>query len=61
VSLRDICADVILASQNIVDDVDHCLQAKTYLHLTEIEFGDGNAVILKVGQCYSLSFISARL
>jgi hypothetical protein len=65
VSLRDICLNVILASQNMVDDVDHCLQAKTSLHLTEIEFGDGNAVILKVEQnshkqCYCLSFISAR-
>src|ERR1700751_5053804 len=52
--------------RNIVDDVDHCLQAKTSLQLTEIEFGDGNAVILKVEQnthkqCYVLSFISARL
>jgi hypothetical protein len=28
VSLRDICANVNLAAQNIVDDVDHCLQAK---------------------------------
>jgi N-[(2S)-2-amino-2-carboxyethyl]-L-glutamate dehydrogenase len=39
-SLRDICVNVILASQNIVDDVDHCLKAKTSLHLTEIAMGN---------------------
>jgi N-[(2S)-2-amino-2-carboxyethyl]-L-glutamate dehydrogenase len=48
-SLRDISANVILASQNIVDDVDHCMQAKTSLHLTEMatgnrEFVSGNLV-----------------
>ena len=43
-SLRDICVNVILASQNIVDDVDHCLKAKTSLHLTEIETGNRNFV-----------------
>src|SRR6516162_7016440 len=35
-SLRDICANVILTSQNIVDDVDHCLKAKPSLHLTQM-------------------------
>ena len=43
-SLRDICVNVILASQNIVDDVDHCLKAKTSLHLTEMETGNRNFV-----------------
>jgi 2,3-diaminopropionate biosynthesis protein SbnB len=39
-SLRDICVNVILASQNIVDDVDHCLTARTSLHLAEMETGN---------------------
>jgi ornithine cyclodeaminase len=43
-SLRDIGVNVILASQNIVDDVDHCMKANTSLHLTEIETGSRNFV-----------------
>jgi len=43
-SLRDICVNVILASQNIVDDVEHCMKAKTSLHLTEMETGNRNFV-----------------
>jgi len=39
-SLRDICPDVILVCQNIVDDVDHCLKARTSVHLAEM--GTGN-------------------
>jgi len=39
-SLRDICPNVVLASQNIVDDVEHCLKAKTSVHLAEIETGN---------------------
>lgn len=39
-SLRDMCPNVILASQNIVDDVEHCLKARTSVHLAEIETGN---------------------
>lgn len=39
-SLRDLGVNVILASQNIVDDVDHCLKANTSPHLTEIATGN---------------------
>jgi ornithine cyclodeaminase len=38
-SLRDISVNVILASQNIVDDVEHCLKANTSLHLAETARG----------------------
>jgi 2,3-diaminopropionate biosynthesis protein SbnB len=43
-SLRDICINVILASQNIVDDVDHCLKANTSLHLSEMATGNRDFV-----------------
>ena len=43
-SLRDICVNVIFASQNIVDDVEHCLKARTSLHLAEIATGNRDFV-----------------
>jgi len=43
-SLRDLAVNVILASQNVVDDVEHCLKASTSLHLTETATGNRDFV-----------------
>ncbi|MFI5978843.1 2,3-diaminopropionate biosynthesis protein SbnB [Streptomyces sp. NPDC051452] len=40
VSLRDLAPEVLLASANFVDDIEHCLKADTSPHLVEQRTGD---------------------
>ncbi|MFH8572685.1 2,3-diaminopropionate biosynthesis protein SbnB [Streptomyces sp. NPDC017993] len=42
VSLRDLAPEILLASTNIVDDIEHCLRASTSPHLTEQATGNRN-------------------
>ncbi len=49
-SLRDLSPKIILASNNVVDDVGHCLKAATSLHLTEQEIGNREFVTGTIDQ-----------
>ncbi|HEY0697350.1 MAG TPA: 2,3-diaminopropionate biosynthesis protein SbnB [Micromonospora sp.] len=44
VSLRDLAPEIILASTNILDDVEHCLKANTSPHLAEQATGNRDFV-----------------
>src|SRR6266446_2468268 len=44
VSLRDLAPEILLRSQNVVDDVEHVMKANTSLHLAEQKTGNRNFV-----------------
>ncbi len=44
VSLRDLSPEIILASTNVLDDVEHCLKAGTSPHLAEQRTGNRDFV-----------------
>jgi ornithine cyclodeaminase len=44
VSLRDLALEILLASTNVVDDVEHCLKANTSPHLVEQRTGNRDFV-----------------
>ncbi len=55
VSLRDLAPEILLASTNVLDDVEHCLKAGTSAHLAEQlsgsrDFVDGTLAEVMAGQ-----------
>lgn len=61
ISLRDLSTDIILNSDNFVDDVDHCLKANTSLHLAEIETGSRSFVTGTLPDVLNGSVVSDRI
>jgi 2,3-diaminopropionate biosynthesis protein SbnB len=49
VSLRDLAPEILLASTNIVDDVEHCLKANTSPHLAEQLTGNRDFLLGTLG------------
>jgi 2,3-diaminopropionate biosynthesis protein SbnB len=50
VSLRDLAPEILLASNNVVDDVGHCLTARTSPHLAAELSGSSDFIAGTIGQ-----------
>jgi 2,3-diaminopropionate biosynthesis protein SbnB len=50
ISLRDLAPEILIASNNIVDDITHVLDANTSPHLTQQKYGHANFINCTVGE-----------
>ncbi|QSB06081.1 2,3-diaminopropionate biosynthesis protein SbnB [Natronoglycomyces albus] len=50
VSLRDLAPEILIASHNVVDDVEHCLKANTTPHLLEQQLGHRDFIAGTIGE-----------
>jgi N-[(2S)-2-amino-2-carboxyethyl]-L-glutamate dehydrogenase len=57
ISLRDLAPEILLLSNNIVDDVDHVLQANTSPHLALQMSGNKNFITSTIGELISKKII----
>ncbi|HVZ39816.1 MAG TPA: 2,3-diaminopropionate biosynthesis protein SbnB [Candidatus Kapabacteria bacterium] len=56
VSLRDLDPDVMVSSDNVVDDADHVFRAQTSLHLAEASVGHRDFVRCSIGEILTGAF-----